>query len=61
MQRSLLCSNPVVLRDNLFDDNNTSSLELSLQDFKADVSAFAFLALDCSSFLLLVNLVLHNL
>ena len=61
MQRSLLCSNPVVLRDNLFDDNETSSLELSLQDFKADVSAFAFLALDCSSFLLLVNLVLHNL
>ena len=57
MQRYLLCSNPVVLQDNLFDDNETSSLELLLQDFKADVSAFAFafLALDCSSFLLLVN------
>ena len=47
MQRSLLYSKPVVLRDNLGEGEGTSLLELSLQDFVADASDFAFLALDC--------------
>ena len=49
MQRSLLCGKPVVLWDNLGEGEGegTSLLELSLQDFVADSSDFAFLTLDC--------------